>query len=364
MAINVYLTDAFGKRVAELRGFTEFKCVSAVNDVGYWSIKYPAQQFPRALFFRSGTFLIDRRIEVWRAPLGRETRLVFAGFVRGYEENADSYAYTEDYTDEMTVCYAAGSGTEGARVFTSSQNDARILASPLNRAEGLWEDTSEGDANVLQDGANQTLYQNRPIKDFAPRNIEINYLYPHDWGLGDTLTISTGDPQVITIFGPDLNHLLTRRIVAYLTGSPEARKAAEADDMMKEYVYENFGAGAAAARQLPAALGFEIAGDQTAGPALEYSSKFGKVLSVLQGVAERAAEDGTRVYFGMVPVIRNGIVVPRFETRIGRWGRDRTKLSLSSGGTRTAQLTVGSVQLTANSSGGEEVVPRFEEINA
>jgi len=362
MTISVYLTDAYGKRLAELTRYSDFECVTAVNAVGYWNMKFPAQDFPRALFFGMGTFAIDRRIEVWRAPKGREQRLVFVGFVRSYEENEEGYAYTEDYTDECTFCYAAGSGTEATRTFTDSQNTTRLLASPLNRIECLWEDTSEADANVLQDGANQVLYEKRPIIDFAPRNIEISYLYPHDWGLGDTLRVSTGAPQTITVGGPDLNHLLARRIVAYLTGSAEARKNAEADDMMKEYVYENMGAGAAAARQFPATLGFEIAGDQTAGPVLEYSSKFGNVLSVLQGIADRAAEDGTRVYFGIVPVVHNGIIIPRFETRIGRWGNDRTDLPIASG-IRTQDLTVGGIRLTANSK-GEEVIPRFEDINA
>lgn len=361
MSVTIYVTDVYGNRIDDVTDYTVLDCALSQNDVGAWSLKFDNENFPRPLFFSGNSLALDRRIEVWRAPYGRDARLVFVGFLRSYEENAQGYAYTEDYTQEWTWCFAAGSGTEAARVLTYIGNDTRLVASPINRREGFYEDTNESDIAVLQSGAQGELYAHRPALNFAPRNIEIDYLYPHDWELGDMLKVSSGEPNTITVGGPDLTDILARRIVAYKTGTAEARKNAAADDMMKEYVYENMGAGATATRQLPAALGFEIAGDQTAAAALEYSAKFGNVLEVLRSISDRSAEAGERVYFGVVPVMRGGIVVPRLETRFGMWGSDKTTLPVSAG-YRTQNLTIAGVRLTV-SEGKEVVTPRFAEDN-
>lgn len=359
MTVAVYITDAYGYRIAEVTGYTRLQCASSLNTVGHFSLDFPAQEFPRALFFQSGTFAIDRRIEVWRAPRGRDLRLVFCGFIRTYSEDSQDYGYTEDYSKEGTFCYAAGEGQKASRVLTDAQNAARLLASPLNRCEIFHQNTNEGDLTVLVDGAQEKLYQERAKIEFYPKNIELDYIYPHDWNLGDVLRVNAGTPESVTISGPDLGDLLRRRIIAYKTEEPEAKKNAEADDMIKAYVYENLGAGAPAARQLPAALGFVIAADTTSAPVVEYSASFGKLLDVCKRVSERSAEEGTPLFFGVRPVITGGRVVPRFETAITRWGHDRTDLSIGSGN-RQQDLTVSGVQLTVNA-GVEEVTPRFAQ---
>jgi hypothetical protein len=361
MAISIYLTDVYGYRLAELTGYSNLECVSGQNLRGGFTLEFPAQQFPRALFFQSGAFAIDRRIEVWRASRGRDLRLIFCGFVRLYEETAPDYAYTEDYTDEGTFCYAGGSGKEAARVYTNAQNDARLVATPLNRREIFYQNTNEADPAVLADGARAELYENRPKINFVPRNIELDYIYPHEWGLGDELRISSGQATTITVGGPDLNDLLARRVIAYATGTAEAKKSQEADDMLKAYVYENLGAGALAARQLPATLGFEQAADTASAPSVEYSATYGNLLEVLKRVADRAAENGTRVYFGVIPVMRAGRIVPRFETRITRWGHDRTILDIGSGA-RQQNLLVAGVRVTVNGN-TEKITPRFAEVD-
>jgi len=359
MSVTIYVTDAFGRRIDTVSGYDALDCAISQNDVGAWSLKFAAERFPRPLFFSGNALALDRRIEVWRAPYGRSERLVFCGFLRSYEENAQGYAYTEDYTQEWTWCFAAGSGTESARVLTYIGNDTRLVASPLNRREGFYEDTNEADTAVLQSGAQGELYAHRPVVNFAPRNIEFDYLYPHDWQIGDVLKVSTGEPNTITVGGPDLTDLLARRIVAYKTGTAEARKNEAADDMMKAFVYENMGGGATAARQWPAALGFQIAGDQTIGAVIEYSAKFGNVLELLRSISDRTAEAGSRVYFGIVPTITGGVVVPRFETRVGLWGADKTALPVAAG-YRTQSLTIAGVRLTVTRD-KEVVTPRFAE---
>lgn len=361
MTVAVYITDPYGWRIAEVARYTKIECATGLNDVGWFNLAFAAQDFPKSLFFQQGAFAIDRRIEVWRAPRGRDLRLVFCGFIRVYEENAQDYAYTEDYSDEGTFCYAGGSGQAAARTITNQQNDARYYASPLNRREIFYSDTGEANVGVLQSGAQQELYEKRPKIDFAPKNIELTYIYPHDWALGDMLRVNSAGPEEIVIGGPDLNDLFARRVVAAASGSAEAQKNGPADDVMKEYVYENLGAGAAADRQLPAALGFTMAADAGAGQTVDYSSVYGNLLEVLKRVAQRAAEGGTKTYFGMQNVVAGGRVIPHFVTSVDLWGRDLRFRQVGTG-TRTQDLEVVGVQLTATPT-YEEVVPRFAEVS-
>jgi hypothetical protein len=359
--ISIYVTDAYGWRIAEVTRYATLECTTGLNTRGWFTLTFAAQDFPAALFMSSGAFAIDRRIEVWRTPAGRAARLVFCGLVRVYEEDAPDYAYTEDYSEEGTFCYAAGRGTESSRTVTDAENSARLRASPLNRREIFYQNSNTDDTNVLSDGARGELYEKRPKLDFSPKNIEFNYLYPHDWNMGDVLRISTGMPETVAVCGPDLNELLERRVIAYKTGSAEAHKSQAADDMLKSYVYENLGAGVTdPARQLPAALGFEIAADITLAPVVDYSATYGNLLDTLKRVAERATENGTQLFFGVLPVWAGGRVVPRFETQVNMWGRDRTNLSIGTGAL-AMNMTVTGVHLKADRN-GETIIPRVAQV--
>ena len=360
--IKIELATALGQKIFTLDKINEMTCSIGVGRVGWFSISFPREAFPKQLFFNNNRLGIDKRVHIWRKPRGRARRLIFAGFIRRYEERGERYTYIEDYSEEWTFVYCAGSGKESARILTDIQNDTRLNASVLNRREGFYENTNEDDTGLLEDGGSGYLYDNRPFIDFVPKNVEIDWLYPNDWQIGDVLNVSSGKPDEIVISGPDFNDLLRRRIVAYKTGTSQAKKSDNADDMMKEYVYENLGAGAALARRLNAGLGFEIAADEGAGPALEYSATFGNLFEVLKEISDRSAELGTRVYFSVVPVVRGASIIPRFETRVSQWGRDLSAALRVGEGDRTQDLMVGGVEVKANSE-GEQVIPILERIN-
>ena len=123
----------------------------------------------------------------------------------------------------------------------------------------------------------------------------------------------------LTVYSLDPNELLKRRIVAYAAGSAQANKTDFIDDMMKEIVYENLGAGAIAARDMTGS-GFTIAPDAGLGPSITKSFARRNVLTILQDLSDIARNEGTEVYFAVVP---NGLDF-RFETYIGQPGLDRT----------------------------------------
>jgi hypothetical protein len=356
MSVRIVVSDTFGRQILQVSKFDSVKWTATYNKAGWFRITFTPKNYPR------GLFQADRRVEIYRKPRGRAEHLAFLGYMRAYDEDNEQYSYTEDYSDEWTVVYYGGTGQEAARIFgVGATNADRLRKSAINRREGFHQDTNESDVTILSDGAEGKLYKNRPFIDFQPTNIELTQVYQADWGLGDTLRINSGNPNTISVSGPDMTELLGRRIVAYRAGTSEASKNTFADDMMKEYVDENLVNATDTDRNLDAGLNFEIADDQSAGPTVTYSAKFGNLLNVLKRVSDEAAEAGTRVYFRVIPVLRDGVYVPRFETRIGRWGQDRTYLKIGQG-ERVSDLSVIGVQVTATRD-SEKVIPLFEDIN-
>ena len=123
-----------------------------------------------------------------------------------------------------------------------------------------------------------------------------------------------------SIHGYHVNKLLTRRIVFYAAGTSQAKKNAEADDLIKEVVNENFGTAAASGRALPTA-NFTVAADTTDGPVIDKAFARKPVLRVLREVADASREKGTELYFGLEP---SGDSLLTFVTRTDQWGVDRT----------------------------------------
>lgn len=78
---------------------------------------------------------------------------------RGNIENVELY---EDYTNEITVAIAAGSGQESARQVRVAADTARIGASPFNRIERFVDKGSVSDLTTLQDEADAMLRAGRP----------------------------------------------------------------------------------------------------------------------------------------------------------------------------------------------------------
>jgi hypothetical protein len=125
-----------------------------------------------------------------------------------------------------------------------------------------------------------------------------------------------------TLRGPDLNHLLTRRIVAYAAGSAQADKASTfADNMIKAFVRENLGALASVAARNLTAYGFSVQADTSKGTNVTKASAWRNLLTTIKEIAEASqATPATAVYFGIVPAPPGWQC--EFQTNILCWGND------------------------------------------
>lgn len=107
--------------------------------------------------------------------------------------------------------------------------------------------------------------------------------------------------QTITIGGPDVNDIISRRIVGYFSQSAETAKAATAaDNLMKAIVRENFTTGAdysgtVAARNL--STYFSVDADWTLGPTLSRRISWGNVLGIVQDLSKASREQANEVFF-------------------------------------------------------------------
>lgn len=122
--------------------------------------------------------------------------------------------------------------------------------------------------------------------------------------------------------GPDLNHLLSRRIVAYVAGSAQADKASTyADNMIKAFVRENLGALASVAARNLTAHGFGVQANRSAGTSVTKASAWRNLLTTIKEIAEASQETpATGVYFGITPTPPGWQC--EFQTNILCWGSD------------------------------------------
>jgi hypothetical protein len=133
--------------------------------------------------------------------------------------------------------------------------------------------------------------------------------------------------QVMELTGRSPMHLLDRRIVCTKAESAQSDKTDFIDDMMKEIVYEQMGAGAVdpngAAdldRVFPTAY-FRIQGDLSLGDSTTKSFAFRNVLDVLRELHETSATLGNPIYFDIVPITPD---IFEFQTFQDCRGVDRT----------------------------------------
>ena len=126
--------------------------------------------------------------------------------------------------------------------------------------------------------------------------------------------------QRLSITAVSALYLLTGRIIAYNAGSAYAAKAAvEADDMIKEFVYENLGAGATdTARRWNTLV--TIAADETLGTAVDKACARRDLLLVCQEVASQSQQLGYPVYFDIICPTYGTL---EFRTWINQRGADR-----------------------------------------
>lgn len=127
----------------------------------------------------------------------------------------------------------------------------------------------------------------------------------------------------------DLNHLLKRRIVDYNPGNAFTEKLAAADDMGKQIVSENFGAGATDTTRSIAAY-LSIQGNLTAAPVIRKSISRQNVLQVLQDIAATSYQNGTYLVFDVVcsnlPIGDGTSLQFEFRSYIGQRGVDQTQV--------------------------------------
>lgn len=126
------------------------------------------------------------------------------------------------------------------------------------------------------------------------------------------------------------NLLLGRRDVMYYANSAQSSKTSvAADDMMKAIVRENLGSSANGSPLVsPLAIWpsrdwsayITVDADLGLGPSTTKAFAYRSVLSVLQDLARSAAQDGTPVFFDLVP---SGALFA-FRTWVGVRGADRT----------------------------------------
>jgi hypothetical protein len=131
--------------------------------------------------------------------------------------------------------------------------------------------------------------------------------------------------RTITLSGEDGNSLLGDRIVAYAANSAQAKVNGKADNAMKLAVKENMGASCTDTERDLSAYGVTIAPYTSLGPTIERRYAWDCLINVLQDFADMAYEEGTRLYFDMVPrIVSNTQLAWQFETYINQLGADRT----------------------------------------
>jgi hypothetical protein len=141
-----------------------------------------------------------------------------------------------------------------------------------------------------------------------------------------------GSSEHFTLYGPDVNDVLRRRIVVGFAGSTEAVKDDYADDMMKEFVTESMSDVVAPVPTsgTRAWADLAVAGDLSGGPTLSFDVPFKQLLTpsgggVLGDIAKAADAEGTPVYFDIVPNTVTGDSINFiFRTYTGQPGMDMT----------------------------------------
>jgi hypothetical protein len=129
-----------------------------------------------------------------------------------------------------------------------------------------------------------------------------------------------GDTQLVVLRGPDGVDLLDRRIIAADAGSGGASKVGTADDIMKEYVNDNLGTGAAVGRDI-STQGWSEQADKSNGASINKAASRRNLLLVCKELAQSSTQLGTRLFFDVENPTESTF---QFRTYTGRRGADRT----------------------------------------
>jgi hypothetical protein len=146
--------------------------------------------------------------------------------------------------------------------------------------------------------------------------------------LVDPVTAANKAGNVTKILqGPCLNDMLARVYIMFPEGNTTTTLLTDqADDMQKTIVSYNRGSSATTAngRKRSGVLSsavFSVEGNTSLGPSITKAVHNRNVLDALREIADAAREEGTELYFGVVPVTGSTM---QFRTRTGQWGMDRS----------------------------------------
>ncbi len=133
----------------------------------------------------------------------------------------------------------------------------------------------------------------------------------------------TGNEADLTLSARGAASLLERRIVKYTAGSAQASKTANADNMMRAIVRENFGSGAGAGRDWSSYLTVEA--DTSLAPSVSKSFAWRIVRNVLDDLCEASAQNASpvRLFYDVPHEGTSGFV---FRIYTGQRGTDRRTL--------------------------------------
>lgn len=126
--------------------------------------------------------------------------------------------------------------------------------------------------------------------------------------------------------GFDMNHLLTRRIVAYYTDSANTTFTNNIDNIMKDVFEDNFldnadYSGTPSPSRSITTHGYSVQPDTSQGTSITKSFAWRNVLATLQDLQAIGKANGTEVFFGLA---YQGDADYEFRTWTGQPGQDRT----------------------------------------
>jgi hypothetical protein len=128
----------------------------------------------------------------------------------------------------------------------------------------------------------------------------------------------------LALTGPSAMAILDRRIIAYTADSTQSSKSDYTDDMLKEIVDENAGSSATDSDRDLSGAGLAIAADVSAGLSTTRAFAWRNVLTTFITLAEAAEQNGTPIYFDVVPIMAADSITFEFRTYTNQRGTDRT----------------------------------------
>lgn len=147
------------------------------------------------------------------------------------------------------------------------------------------------------------------------------------WRIRNRSFYERNNEKMVTLTAYDHIYTLDNAIIAYYADSAYASKTAEADDMMKEMVYENLGAGCklysntATTDTARIMAGLTVAGDDTLAPSISKKFAWEKLKPNLDEICNDVRQQGYWLGYDMVRTARGAV---EFRTYYGQRGSDLT----------------------------------------